>query len=132
MDILDYNLYNDSVDSSYYSAENFNSKYSISPQSNLFIVHHNIRSFNRNFDELACFMATLSCEIDILILSETWFTSGSVSNLRGYSSYHCTRNNRGGGGLSIYIRKAIECKAVPVLVKSCDLGDILCVEFMAY
>lgn len=129
MDILTDSLFETYVNCSFYLTESFNTMYNdISNQSNLFIVHHNIRSFNKNFDEFACFMASLACEIDILILSETWFSHDDVTNIVGYHSFHCTRDNKGGGGVSVYIRKTINCKAEPILVKSCDVADILCIE----
>lgn len=39
----------------------------------LFIIHQNIRSFNKNIDELEVFLQQLNSTPDIVILSETWF-----------------------------------------------------------
>ena len=41
------------------------------------ILHHNVRSFNKNVD-LGCFMDTLSVRIPIIVVSVTWFSRDSV------------------------------------------------------
>lgn len=113
----------------YYTRENFNVLYrDVGIENKLFIVHHNIRSFNSNFDELACYLASLPCHVDILILSETWFTNDMCENIEGYDSFHCTRDNKTGGGVSIYIRRELNFKVVTLVNRSSYTANILSLE----
>ena len=59
------------------------------------VIHMNIRSYNRNIDDFCCFINdSLKC-IDIIILSETWNSTGfSPQNLSGFSSYKSENNFR--------------------------------------
>ena len=71
MNIYDCNEFSN-PDFSYVSIEEFNAT---SRKQGLFhIVHHNIRSFNKNFDELETFLGRINASIDVLVLSETWFS----------------------------------------------------------
>ena len=55
----------------YYEVSEFNRL--AGSQDSLIILQQNIRSFNANFDTLSCFLDSLSQEVDILVLTETWF-----------------------------------------------------------
>lgn len=71
------------------------------------IFHQNIRSFNRNFDSLSVFLNDLSTDIDIIALSETWFSDQQVCDIEGYNSYHIFRSGVTGGGISVFVRDGI-------------------------
>ena len=73
----------------------------------LSIFHQNIRSFNRNCDELFIFLNQFTVCPDIIALTETWFSSDTICKFDGYVGYHVYRENRRGGGVSIYIRDSI-------------------------
>ena len=77
------------------------------------IFHQNIRSFNRNFDELSGFLNSLSSDIDVLILTETWFSESLISDVDGYDGFHVRRSAGHGGGVSIYVKSSIPAQAVP-------------------
>jgi hypothetical protein len=55
----------------------------------LFVFHHNIMSFNKNFDELSVFLDKFNTPIDVMVLTETWFSSQLVYDVQGYTGYHC-------------------------------------------
>jgi len=74
------------------------------------VFHLNIRSFNRNADELLLFLSQLSIKPSVIVLSETWFTVDSVTELACYRGHHVTRTLRRGGGISIYIRSDFSWK----------------------
>ena len=74
----------------------------------LLILHHNIRSFNRNFAHLSLLIDDLSPRPDIIVLSETWFTENTCDEIEGYAGNHLYRTNRSGGGISIYVRIGLE------------------------
>ena len=87
----------------YYEVEELNSL--LEGHDKLIVFHQNIRSFNCNYDSLSCFLKKLKCSIDVIILTETWFSEGLCQNIEGYKAYHTYRSNRTGGGISIYVKK---------------------------
>lgn len=86
---------------SYFSADEFNS---LVVSDRLYVIHQNIRSFQKNYDELSVFLNGLSVDIDIICLTETWFTELSVCNIEGYRGFHVYRHQGSGGGVSVYVR----------------------------
>ena len=85
-----------------YTAVDFNNKY-IHPD-DLFVLNFNIRSFNCNYDEFSVFVHDLNLQPDIIILTETWFTVSNQSCIEGYVGHHCVRENRSGGGVSVFVK----------------------------
>ena len=85
----------------------------------LYIIHQNIRSFNKNIDELEVFLQQLNSTPDIVILSETWFNDENIAILPGYIDYHSYRRNRPGGGISVYIRDHFNSTLIPDFT-TCD------------
>ena len=61
------------------------------------IFHLNIRSLNKNLQNLKTFLAELGCGCQIICLTESWCSTdgGNNSNygLPGYTSVHQVRNN---------------------------------------
>jgi len=80
--------------------------------SKISVFHLNIRSFNRNSDELSIYLSQFPAKPSIIVLSETWFSDGSVSELDGYRGHHVYRRDRRGGGVSVFMRVDIVCSAV--------------------
>lgn len=79
-------------------------------KSGLKIVHINAQSLNNKMDE---FRHNFSLsEIDIICVSETWFSpkiQDSIYELPGYNLFRADRETNG-GGVCIYIRRGIKCK----------------------
>ena len=104
-----------------FDVEMFNNTFTCAK--NLFILNFNIRSFNSNIDEFYLFINELNLKPDIVVLTETWFAEQSTANLEGYYGYHCTRlQGHLGGGVSIYIKKAINPKVI--IQDVCSLPEI--------
>jgi len=80
---------------------------------NFFIFHVNIRSFNRNSDELFVFINQLKRKPDILVLTETWFSGNYVEDIYGYRAHHIFRDLKRGGGVSIYIKECYKGTLIP-------------------
>lgn len=80
---------------------------SVSPN-NLSILSINIHSIRNKRDLLEAEVSRLG-HVDVLVISETWIEPGTdeMYNLAGYTAYHESRPD-GFGGLSVYIRSAIE------------------------
>ena len=53
-------------------------------------------------------------EVDVIVLSETWFNAENVSDMLGYKSFHSYRPDRRGGGVSIFVKSTLECKLISV------------------
>ena len=39
----------------------------------------------------------------VLILTETWLSSGNLCDLEGYQAHYICRTNRSSGGVSVYV-----------------------------
>ena len=75
-----------------------------SDSSNKFnLLLQNIRSFNKNFDELSVYLNDYMENIDIMAFSETWHTEDLCTTINTYNDYHTVRANKKGGGVSLYI-----------------------------
>jgi len=93
-----------SYDCNYVDIDSINS-HDISKR-DLSLFHHNIRSLNKNGNNLIDYMSTINHRFDIYAFTETWFNSKSDANLvdiDDYHSEHCIRENRRGGGASLFI-----------------------------
>ena len=71
---------------------------------NSFILHEDIRSFGRNFDEFHSFAPELSRAADVIVLSETCFSVNTCRDVQGYSGFHTYRADKSGGGVSVLVR----------------------------
>ena len=63
----------------------------------LFVLHQNIRSFQRNFDDLSVLISQFSAKIDVIVLTETCFSYGLCQEIDGYVGFHVFRSERVGG-----------------------------------
>ena len=101
-----------SLDTTYLLPEEFHQLLDNKNTTSVSILHLNIRSINKNFDNFKLFLSSLNyC---IICFSETWFNDRNVNNsnykLPNYSSIHKIRTHSRGGGVSIYIHKDFEFK----------------------
>lgn len=109
-------------DCQYISVDEFNT--SVSDTNNFHIFNQNIRSFAKNFDDLSVFLRELNVDIDIIVLTETWFSNLNLCDIEGYVSYHSFRSESRGGGVSIFVRNDI--KASHIQEKSYVTDSIEC------
>jgi hypothetical protein len=117
----DLHFFTNEVTSMYYDTNSFNSAHV--DTNNFLLVHHNIRSFCKNFDELGAFLDELNKDIDVLVLSETWFCSDNYQSIEGYTGYHCCRQNRRGGGISIFVREQLTSTEITSMSVSTNLYE---------
>lgn len=104
---------------SYYSISSFND-YVSHCGGNFFMIHLNVRSFRRNFDEFVIYLNNLDCKFQVIVLTETWFSKDFVGHVSGYSAFHSYRNNRGGGGVSIFVSDTLTSHPIDNLQINCD------------
>jgi len=96
----------------YYTSDSFRRDVNVNSESNLLFLHHNIRSFHRNFDELSVFLENIDSKFHVIILTETWFTEDNKASIDGYNAHHLFRDGKTGGGVSIYVCNSFSSKQI--------------------
>ena len=116
----DFQFYNDmSIQTNigncdYYTDDTFNKKFVNSVEVNNYfsVLHINIRSAPKNLHSLEVLLSNLSIKFSVIGLSETWFTELNLHHY-GINSYNCEhkiRQERRGGGVSLFIDDNIDYK----------------------
>ncbi|KAG5888731.1 hypothetical protein JTB14_023806 [Gonioctena quinquepunctata] len=84
-----------------------------SKSNRLGIIHFNIRSMHKNFEELLIYIESELCNIDIIILSETWNMS-SVNNyfIPLFSIHYNESKFNNNDGLIVYTKNTLNIKNV--------------------
>ena len=104
--------YTDLFNCKYYLEDTFKKTYvDTDKYENCFsMIHLNIRSLPKHFDELQLFLKNIKFEFNIIGLSETWLKEQNLSlyNILGYEYEHVFREKRIGGGVSLFIKNNIE------------------------
>ena len=122
------------LDTPYILPEEFQNFLDDDISESLSILHLNIRSIKKIFETFKNFLSTLNYNFSIICFSETWLdeTNNENSNyeLPGYYSIHQIRNNRKGGGVSIYINKALNFKTKDDLSINCKDVESLCIKLL--
>ena len=114
--------------STYHSLDSFGELSRVSSGMSLFIVHHNLRSFSRNYDELSSFLSEFNRDVDILVLTETWSSRANVGCIAGYNGYHSYRTDRVGGGVSVYVRETLNSSVIGDLTVNRDVIETCSVK----
>ena len=104
------------------SIRHFNETFS-STSNQLLVMNFNIQSFDSKYDEFSAFLDEINLKPHILILTETWFSPTTCSEIPGYKAYHCTRaGDNHHGGVSAFILETLNlsclhfsCKVKPEL-----------------
>ena len=73
------------------------------------IFNVNIRSSRTNFDSFRHYTNELKHQFSVYTLTETWLKNynKNLYNLKGYQHIHKLRDNKLGGGVSIYVKDNI-------------------------
>ena len=77
----------------------------------LLIVHVNIVSLDKNFDNLILFLNQISKPVDIICLSETRLNDLNLGNcnITGYTLYHRNSKTKAGGS-AIFVSERLKCQ----------------------
>lgn len=79
------------------------------PTKGLKILHLNIRSINKNFDEVVVLMRLLGFQCDVLILTECWLSKLShLPTLDDFTSYSTNITYNQNDGCVIYVKSSIK------------------------
>src|SRR5882762_790071 len=82
---------------------------------NFSILHINIRSIGKNFDNLSIFLDSIKTTFSIIGLSEIWLNSNldaQFYNLPNYSFECSLRSNSRYGGVGMYIHNSLNYKII--------------------
>ena len=84
--------------------------------SKLTLLHYNIRSLPKHHDDFSNYLSYQNINFDIVVLSETFLNNHNKDNypIPGYYGTHLIRNDKRGGGVSIYIRNEF-CNKVKII-----------------
>ena len=97
----DINFFNDkseTVDSPYFSADEFNSLSEKLLQNYFSILHINVRSLLKNFEKLREYLSPVKRDFSVVVLTETWCNDNktaqnSILQLPNYTPIHQIKNN---------------------------------------
>lgn len=97
----------------YFTSSEFNSNISKShtwqdPQINLFVIHINSRSIDKNFGEIQQLLDSLLIKFNVIALSETWAFNQYIP---GYVCYSKSRCDKRGGVVAIYVNSLL-CSSI--------------------
>jgi exonuclease III len=78
------------------------------------ILHLNTRSLSNHRNLIMDTIQLSKIKFSAIVISETWLKEHSkdINSLKGYKAYHTIRENREGGGVSIFIRDDLESKKI--------------------
>ena len=73
------------------------------------MMHGNIRSIPKNFQNFELFMSNLDIKFTVMAFTETWLNYENVGlyNIEGYNMETAYRTTRKGGGVSLYIAESV-------------------------
>ena len=119
--------YGDS-DCSYFDTQSFNDDF-VPESTSLQIIHLNIRSVNKNFDEFQLLLASLKTCFHVIVLSETWLDDPAHwVPLPGYNAYHSVRSLKKGGGVTILVDEKLKSMMLPQFSLVCNDAEICSVR----
>ena len=123
-----FNLKTQNFDTPYILPEEFKKFHDTSCDDSFSILHLNIRSIKKDFENFKLFFSTLGYSFSVICFSETWLDdtdSNSLYELPNYISKHQIRDDRKGGGVSFYIHNSLSFRVLPNLcINSTDIESL--------
>jgi hypothetical protein len=97
---------------------------------NLTVLHLNIRSLSKNFNELQSLIKSLDDPPNFIGVTETWLKphNASLFPLDGYTHVYLTRPAKAGGGVSLFIKDTINFSTRLDLNSMDSLAEMLWIE----
>ena len=110
------------VDSLYFTEEQFKQKFASTVIGQFSLIHFNCRSLASNFIKLKESITSLEFKFDVIALSESWLSDNDndIFCLEGYDILSCSRLNKKGRGVVLYIRESLQYKYLPEKSKCID------------
>ena len=115
------------INFNYYEINKFIQMSSVLKQDeNMSFLHTNIRSYNKNFDELTTILSKVPFKFDFIGLTETWDSPSSPidpQKLPGYHPIEAVEGTSQNGGVIAYIKDDIAFQRRPDLEKELKSGE---------
>lgn len=90
----------------------------------LSLFHTNIRSINKNFNELQVFLEKIDVAFDVIALTETWNISNhNYFSLLGYYPYYNNGNINQNDGVVVYVKENVNHSSQVV-----EIGKVRCIR----
>ena len=116
----DHNLFNALSNTCLYHDPSITDNYLI--HESFHIMEMNIRSVPKNLDEVTMMFDNI---LEELRLVETWLHEDNIGyNISGFNSCHKVRQNKRGGGVSIYIKDSIVFKKLDLNIMTPNIEGI--------
>ncbi|XP_065665545.1 uncharacterized protein LOC136086971 [Hydra vulgaris] len=131
-DVDDSNNFNQKIESQYYTVIE-SSQYLQKNKNSFSILNINIRSLNKNFENLRFLLDELKHDFKIICLTETWCKRGETNaqfELINYSSVHQPRGFGVGGGVCIFVHNSISYNLRHDLCVNEKDCESLCIEII--
>lgn len=95
-------------DSIYFQQESFCDKFK-NNQYELSMIHFNIRSLSKHFDQLLLYLGSLNTHFSLIGLTEIWGTEINKDNfdIKHYSYYQQIRPSKRSGGVALYVSESL-------------------------
>ena len=135
----DINFFNDkseTVDTPYFSVDEFNSSSDKLLKNFFSILHINMRSLNKNFEKLREYLSLVKRDFSIVALTETWCNDekaaeNSILQLPNYTLIHQIRNDgQRGGGVVLYVHSSLNFKILKKQSISSNDLEFACIEIV--
>ena len=101
---------------------------------NFSLLHLNIRSLNKNFENFKQMLSDLQTQLTVICLSETWCQENSAANssfqLPGYTVIHQERKHKRGGGLCVFIRNSVSYEILTNYCQNNNENETLCFKIL--
>ena len=98
-------------DSQYFTPEESTRNLNNFDKSSFSMLHLNIRSLQKNFDNLFNLLITLKFEFKVICITEIWCSDNSMNHnlfkLPQYISIHQVRRTGKGGGIPVFLRESL-------------------------
>lgn len=94
-------------------------------------LYFNAQSLRNKFTELQDFIINFSNKIDVILITETWlqYNEKQYYNLINYQSFHSTRLNGTGGGVSIFVHNNFDIGNI-VFEESVNNNNIIIISLL--
>ena len=121
-------------DSQYFTPEESSRNLNNFDKSSFSMLHLNIRSLQKKFDNLFSLLITLKFEFKVICITETWFSDNSMNHnlfeFLKYESIHQVRRIDKGGGIAVFLHESLTFNIRHDLsVNNADI-EALCVEII--
>lgn len=95
---------------------------------NFLIIHQNIRSMRKNFDNFLVHLNSFLIKPDLIFLSEAWIYDEEVLlfDIEGYTFIYCCNNEYASGGVVAFIKNSVSFEYYRYNLNSCDVLKVEC------